>query len=101
MTTLFTRLMNDENGFLVSAELVLIATIAILGIVVGLSEVASSVNNELEDVASAFGAMNQSFHVNGHRSCHKGSKAGSGFSDDADACDSQNDISGTSPESEE
>lgn len=101
MTTLFTKLLRDENGFLISAELILIATIAVLGVVVGLAEISASINNELEDVASAIGSMNQSFSVSGQRSCHKGSKAGSGFSDSADACDSQWDINGTAPESEE
>lgn len=101
MTNLFTQLLRDENGFIVSAELVLISTIAVLGIVVGLAEISASVNNELEDVASAVGSLNQSFSVSGSRSCHKGSKAGSRFSDDADACDSQWDIQGSSPESEE
>ena len=92
MKTLITKLLNDESGFLISAELILIATIAVLGLVVGLSEIAFNVNNELEDVASAFGSINQSFHVKGGNSCGKGSKAGSSFSDDADQCDSQWDI---------
>ncbi len=92
MTTLFTQLINDENGFVVSAELVLITTIAVLGLVVGLSEVSHSINNELEDVASAFGSMNQSFQTSGLRSCHKGGTSGSRFSDSADLCDSQWDI---------
>lgn len=100
MTTLFTKLLRDENGFLISAELILIATIAVLGIVVGLSEVANAVNNELEDVASAIGSMNQSYNVSGNRSCHKGSKSGSGFSDSSDFCDSSS-IHLTGAESEE
>ena len=36
MTTLFNTLIADESGFIVSAELVLIATIAVLGVIVGL-----------------------------------------------------------------
>ena len=39
MTT-FAALINDESGFIVSAELVLVSTIAVLGMIVGLSEVA-------------------------------------------------------------
>ena len=61
LTTLAVTLWNDEAGFIVSAELVLIATIAVLAMVVGLSEVANALNQELEDVASAFGSVNQSF----------------------------------------
>lgn len=58
MSNIFTALLNDENGFLVSAELVLISTILIMGLVVGLTEVSFAVNNELEDVASAIGSVN-------------------------------------------
>lgn len=100
MTNLINKLFNDEAGFLVSSELILIATIAVLGLVVGLAEISTNINNELEDVASAFGSMNQSFHVAGQRSCHKGSKVGSGFQDEADACDSQWDISGVGAQAE-
>ena len=100
MTNLINTLWNDENGFVVSAELVLITTIAVLGLVVGLSEVSHSINNELEDVASAFGSLNQSYKANGLKSCRKGYKSGSGFSDDADLCDSQYDIVGSGSFSE-
>ncbi len=54
------NLFNDENGFVVSAELILVATIVVLGLVVALSEVRQAVSEELEDVAAAIGAMNQS-----------------------------------------
>lgn len=94
------NLLRDENGFVISAELILVATIAVLGLIVGLSEIATNVNNELEDVGSAFGSMNQSFKVQGQQSCHKGQKAGSGFEDEKDACDSQHDIHGTGADSE-
>jgi hypothetical protein len=91
MTRVAAALLNDEAGFIVSAELVLVATITVVGLVVGLSEVAINVNNELEDVGSAFGALNQSYHYAG--ACgHKGSKAGTCFNDENDFCDGQNDI---------
>lgn len=95
MTTLINNLLNDENGFLVSAELILLATIAVLGLVVGMSEVSFAVNNELEDVASAVGSLNQSFYVNGVHSEGKGCTAGSEYSDSWDDCDSQWDIQGS------
>ena len=83
--------LNDEAGFIVSAELILIATIAVLSLIVGLSEVAYGVNQELEDIGSAFGAMNQTFCYNGVAG-HKGSAAGSHFNDSRDFCDSESDI---------
>ena len=100
MTNLINNLWNDENGFVVSAELVLITTIAVLGLVVGLTEVSHSINNELEDVASAFGSLNQSYKANGLKSCRKGYKSGSRFSDEADLCDSQYDIMPVGAQSE-
>lgn len=86
MNAIATRLIHDEAGFIVSAELVLIGTIAVLAMVVGLSEVALAVNNELEDVASAFGAVNQGFNVNGMNG-HGGSNSGSNSGDQNDFCD--------------
>ncbi|MCA8992437.1 MAG: branched-chain amino acid aminotransferase [Planctomycetaceae bacterium] len=91
MFTLATQLWNDEAGFVVSAELVLIATILVLGMVVGLAEVSNGLNQELEDVASAFGSVNQTFRFAGV-SGHKGWVVGSSFKDVEDFCDSQFDI---------
>jgi Flp pilus assembly pilin Flp len=95
MKSAVARLIADESGFIVSAELILIATIGVLAMVVGLSEVAMNVNNELEDVASAFGAMNQSFGVNGMNG-HGGQNNGGSFGDKTDFCDGQS-ITSVSP----
>lgn len=84
-------LLNDENGFIVSAELVLVGTICVLGMVVGLSELSHGVNQELEDVGSAFGSVNQSFHYSLAHGA-KGCMPGSSFQDQADECDSQFDV---------
>ncbi len=89
--TAFTRLWNDQHGFIVSAELVLVATIAVLSMVVGLSEVALNVNNELEDVGSAFASMSQGYSASGLCG-HKGHTSGSKFKDVADFCDGAKDI---------
>ncbi len=89
---LFAALWNDEAGFIVSAELVLVATIGVLAMIVGLSEVAFNINQELEDVGSAFGSINQSFSYQG--TCgSKGHIAGSSFQDKWDKGDSNWDIS--------
>jgi Flp pilus assembly pilin Flp len=87
MSNLFTALLNDEAGFIVSAELVLVATIAVLAMVVGLSEVALNVNNELEDVGSAFGNVSQTYQYYGLKG-HNASWSGSSFYDVVDFCDS-------------
>jgi len=90
--TIFSALYNDEAGFIVSAELVLVATIGVIGLVVGLTEVAWGVNQELEDVGAAIGAINQSYAYQGTSGC-KAIVAGSRFGDAYDECDSQWDLS--------
>ncbi len=85
------QLKNDEAGFIVSAELILVSTIAVLSLVVGLAEVSSGINQELEDVASAFGSVNQSYQFSLSQGA-KGSMKGSCFNDYKDECDSQSDI---------
>jgi Flp pilus assembly pilin Flp len=93
MTNHINALINDEAGFIVSAELVLVATIAVLAMVVGLSEVALNVNSELEDIGSAFGAMNQTYCLKGILG-HQGYVSGTEFRDNTDFCDQTGDIQG-------
>lgn len=94
-------LKNDENGFVVSGELVLVGTILVLGMVVGLSELSYGVNEELEDLGSAIGAVNQSYKFS-LASGHKGGVAGSRYTDYADECDRDCDIHcDTKPTSED
>lgn len=100
MTNVMTALYHDENGFIISAELVLIATIAVLAMIVGLSEISLGINNELEDVASSFGHINQSFYYRGLTG-HAAGISSSSFTDRRDFCDGENDITGTRPTSEQ
>lgn len=95
------QLVGDETGFVVSAELILVATIGVLSLVVGLAEISHGVNQELEDVGAAFGAMQQSYVYRGLQTADKGSIVGSIFVDDGDHCDSQYDIVGTRPVGED
>lgn len=85
-------LYHDEAGFIISAELVLVATICVLSLVVGLTEVASAVNQELNDCGEAFGSLNQSFCFQGFsvfkNNCHAFNHfSGSSFVDHIDDCD--------------
>lgn len=100
MIRLLSRLRQDEAGFIVSAELVIIATILVIGMIVGLAEVSNGVNQELEDVGSAVGSLNQSYYYSGFTG-HKAKVRGSCFEDQPDFCDNENDITcdaGPSPE---
>ena len=90
------KLFNDEAGFVVSAELVLVLTIAVLGMVVGLASVRDAINGELVDLSSAFGAIDQSYNVVGATKFKvagtvpgHASVAGFGFIDQRDDCDCQ------------
>ena len=95
MTT-FTTLMNDNNGFIVSAEIVLVGTILVLGVIVGLSEMSYGVNEELEDLGSAIGGINQTYYYT-MASGKKGTVIGSTFLDYADECDNSCNISCDTP----
>lgn len=83
---------NDETGAIVSIEIVLIITIAVLALVVGWSEVAKAVNTELNDISNAIGALNQSYVFTGYKNTSANTKAtssygGSIFLDKPDDCD--------------
>ena len=87
------NLLNNEDGFVLSAELALVLTIGVIGVIVGLSHVAMAVNQELTDVAGAIGALNQSYSFTGYKCCPcqsggvSSATAGSRFVDTVDACD--------------
>lgn len=93
MSSMLTRLLTDESGFIISAELVLVATLVVIGMVVGLAEVQHSVVAELNDVADAIGNLNQSYCFSGFSKFGQfggGVKAytrGSIFLDAIDECD--------------
>ncbi len=85
-------LWNDENGVILSAELVLIGTILVLGMIVGLVELQCSIVAELSDLSSAFGNLDQSYQVSGFASYKgngkvKGRTHGAAYNDVADTCD--------------
>jgi Flp pilus assembly pilin Flp len=88
------NLLKDECGAIISAELVLVLTIAVLAMVVGLSELAVAVNTELNDVSNAIGALNQSYAFRGFIGVGTGADTkvksftfGSRFQDSEDSCD--------------
>lgn len=89
---MLTQLWNDEAGFIISAELVLVATILVIGCIVGLSEVQHAVVSELNDVGDAIGSINQSycfsgFHKNDGCNTTHAKTSGSMFNDTSDDCD--------------
>ncbi len=84
------RLWQDDAGFIVSAELILIATIAVIGLIVGLASVRDAITAELSDVGGAIQDVNQSYDIDGVVG-HSAATAGFNFQDDTDFCDSNDD----------
>jgi Flp pilus assembly pilin Flp len=85
-------LWNDESGVILSAEIVLVATILVLGMIVGLVELQTAVVTELNDVADAFGDLNQSYETSGFYAlktggANKSRTYGARYDDATDDCD--------------
>ena len=74
-----------QAGFIVSAELVLIATILVIGLVVGMVAIRDSMIAEMGDVAEAIGNVDQSYLFNGVTDTGTGAQIGaSNFNDGID-----------------
>lgn len=86
------QLWNDETGVILSAEIVLVGTILVVGMIVGLVELQCSVVDELNDLGEAIGSVNQSYITSAVLSLKadgsiKGATSGSVFLDRIDSCD--------------
>jgi hypothetical protein len=80
------RLWNEDDGFVLSTEMVLYGTVGVVGVTAGYAALRDSVNSELNDVAKAIGCLDQSYWfspVVGHSAW----SAGSAYYDRADFCD--------------
>lgn len=75
------RFWSDECGFVVTAELVIVGTVVVLGLIAGLSSLQSAIVFELNDMARAFCSLNQSFVLPGFFACRGARTVGSGFVD--------------------
>ncbi|HET6423429.1 MAG TPA: hypothetical protein VFG20_07080 [Planctomycetaceae bacterium] len=62
-------LWNDDQGAILSAEVVTVGTVAVLGAVAGLSVASNAVDGELKDFSYAIRSLDQSYSINGHHSC--------------------------------
>ena len=84
--TLLRRLWNDEAGFVVSSELVLIATILVIGLIVGLTSLRNQVVQELTDTGQAIGAVSQGYTFYGTSKASVAQTDASSWDDKADFC---------------
>ena len=89
---MFKSLWDDKSGVILSAEIVLVGTILVIGMIVGLVELQCSVVDELNDLGEAIGSINQSYQYTGILSVKRGQRikavtVGSHFVDSRDSCD--------------
>lgn len=85
------RLYHDEAAFVISAELTLIATVAVIGLIVGMVAIRDAVVSELSDVAGAMQDLNQTYSYN-RVTGHSGWTYGSSWIDRRDWCDVAEDV---------
>jgi len=90
------QLWRDDNGAILSAELVLLMTLLVIGLVAGIKALNAAVAEELGDVAAAIGNLDQSYYYSGTRfmdgtngPCAK--TQGAAYSDEMDQGDVQTD----------
>lgn len=96
MKNLLSRFWQDDAGFVISSELVLVATILVIGLIAGLTSVRDQVTQELGDVAGAISQVNQSYAYEGVTG-HSAAVHGSIFADNVDFCDAPADAAGAPP----
>jgi Flp pilus assembly pilin Flp len=95
---LMKQLLSDEAGFVVSSELVLVATILVIGMITGLTTLRDGVIQELVDLGQAIGNVDQSYTYNG-ATAHTSATNGSAYVDASDFCEDQQpaDTAGAEP----
>ena len=83
---LLRRLWNDEAGFIVSSELVLVATLLVIGMIVGLTSLRNQVVQELADTGAAIGMISQGYQYYGVEKPLVADTDGAGWDDLLDFC---------------
>jgi Flp pilus assembly pilin Flp len=69
MKQVFARLWRDDDGALIAIEFLFVATILIIGIIVGLAGLRDAVVVELTELGNAILALNQGFQFSGLSGC--------------------------------
>ncbi len=69
MSKLLQKLWNDDCGALIAAEYLFVATILVIGIIVGLTNVRQAVTAELTELGNAYLALSQSYTIMGILGC--------------------------------
>lgn len=69
MTKMLSQLWADDKGALIAIEFLFVATILIIGIIVGLAGVRDAVNTELTELGNAILALSQGYSIGGGSGC--------------------------------
>jgi Flp pilus assembly pilin Flp len=69
MSKLLQKLWKDDAGAIIAAEYLFVATILVIGIIVGLASVRDAVNSELAELANAYLALSQGYVISGQSGC--------------------------------
>ena len=81
MNGLIVEVWNDDEGSLISTESLLVATLLVIGIVVGLSSLRSASTSKLAELSHSFSSLNISYSLPGlkgmfsNRGPHQGQSA--------------------------
>ena len=75
------QFLRDESGLVITAELIMIITVAVISLSAGWGAVASMLAEELEDVANSVGSLDQSFSYSGLSAGEHATCSGGGFTD--------------------
>ena len=86
MRKLMSQLWNDEAGFVISSELIFVATLLVIGMITGLTTIRDQVLGELGDVADAVSEFDQSYSISAV-TAHASSTSGAIFADGEDFCE--------------
>jgi len=69
MESLVAKLWNDDVGALIATEYLFVATIVVIGTVVGLTNLSGAINAELSELANALLAQSQGYSISGVSGC--------------------------------
>jgi hypothetical protein len=69
MRKLLGKCWKDDAGALIAIEFLFVATILVIGTVVGLTAIRNAVNTELTELANAILSLNPSFTISGVSGC--------------------------------
>ena len=82
---MWTQLWNDEAGFVITTELLLVAVVLVIGIVAGISALRTAMLGELSELGTSISNIDNSFFVGGSTEFVNGqvgaSTPGFGFTD--------------------